>query len=96
MFYIWGVVLTAWNYLTPIMYPVEMVTNSNFAFKGLVLFIFKINPLYYYVSYARNCVMDNVVPSLNMHIACLGIAVFFAVVGTLFFRSKQDKFIYHI
>lgn len=96
MFYIWGVVLTAWNYLTPIMYPVEMVSNSKFAFKGFVLFIFKINPLYYYVSYARMCVMDNIVPSLKMHLACLLIAVFFLALGTLFFRSKQDKFIYHI
>lgn len=96
MFYIWGVVLTAWNYLTPIMYPIEMVANSDFAFKPFLMFIYKINPLYYYVTYARNVVMDNVVPSLNMHLACIGISALFLLIGVLFFRRKQDKFIYYI
>jgi len=96
MFYIWGVVLTAWNYLTPIMYPIEMIENSHTAVKPFMMFIFKINPLYYYVDYARDVVMNNTVPSLSMHLICIGFAFGFLIVGVLFFRNKQDKFIYYI
>lgn len=96
MFYIWGVVLTAWNYLTPIMYPVEIVNGTDSTIKIIMQVIFKINPLYYYVTYARDAVLLNQVPSLTMHLLCLGIALLSLLLGTLFFRSKQDKFIYHI
>lgn len=96
MFYIWGVVLTAWNYLTPIMYPISIIENSDAWYKPYMMFIYHINPLYYYTNYAREVVMDNVVPSLNLHLACILFAVFFLLIGILFFRSKQDKFIYYI
>lgn len=97
MFYIWGVILTAWNYLTPIMYPIEIVDNTdNIALKNLMHTIFNINPLYYYVDYARQVVLHNQVPNLMMHLLCFGIAALSLLLGTLFFRSKQDKFIYHI
>lgn len=96
MFYIWGVIITAWNYLTPIMYPASMVTKAGFEYAPIMSFVFKINPLYYYVTYARTCILDNKVPSLAMHGACILIAVVFLIFGVLFFRSKQDKFIYHI
>jgi ABC-2 type transport system permease protein len=96
MFYIWGVVLTAWNYLTPIMYPVSMITKSHNQVANIMKFVFKINPLYYYVTYARDVVLNNMIPSLKWNFLILGIAVFFALVGALIFRAKQDKFIYHI
>ena len=97
MFYIWGVVLTAWNYLTPIMYPAEIVNNyDNVAIRTLMQTIFTVNPLYYYVDYARKVVLYNQVPDLMTHLLCIGIALLSLLLGTLFFRSKQDKFIYHI
>lgn len=96
MFYIWGVVLTAWNYLTPIMYPVSMITSHKSLVASIMTFVFKINPLYYYVSYARSVVLSNAVPSLKMHLACFGCAILFLAIGITFFRKKQDKFIYYI
>jgi ABC-2 type transport system permease protein len=96
MFYIWGVVLTAWNYLTPIMYPVSMITSHKSAVTTFMMFVFKVNPLYYYVKYARTAVLDNTVPDAKMHLACLGFALLFLLIGVLFFRKKQDKFIYYI
>lgn len=94
MFYIWGVVLTAWNYLTPIMYPESILVGSKF--QTMMTFIFHVNPLYYFVKYARTAVLDNAVPSLQLHVACLVCAIAMLIIGILFFRKKQDKFIYYI
>lgn len=94
MFYIWGVVLTAWNYLTPLMYPESIIQGS--VFEKFMTTIFHINPLYYFVKYARSVVLDNIVPSWQIHIACIVSALVMLLIGTLFFHSKQDKFIYYI
>lgn len=96
MFYIWGVILTAWNYLTPIVYPAEMITTKTGTIATFMKIVFKINPLYYFVTYARTVVLSNTIPSAQMHLACLIWAVLFLAIGLLFFHSKQDKFIYYI
>ncbi len=94
MFYIWGVVLTAWNYLTPIMYPESIIAGSRF--EPFMSAVYKINPLYYFIKYARTAVLDNAVPSWQLHVACLVCAFAMLIIGLLFFRKKQDKFIYYI
>ena len=94
MFYIWGVVLTAWNYLTPLMYSESILKGSRF--ETMMTVIFHINPLYYFVKYARTVILDNAVPSIQMHLACLVCAFAAVVIGVLFFRKNQDKFIYYI
>lgn len=94
MFYIWGVVLTAWNYLTPLMYPESILDGSKY--QTMMTFIFRINPLYYFVKYARMVVLDNMVPSLQLHAQCLGSALIVLIIGLLFFRKNQNKFIYYI
>jgi ABC-2 type transport system permease protein len=98
MFYIWGVVLTAWNYLTPIMYPETIVTQpaKHHWYTSLMVLIYKVNPLYYFVKYARAVVLDNIVPSLNLHVECLFCAFLMLLIGVLVFRWKQNKFIYYI
>jgi ABC-type polysaccharide/polyol phosphate export systems, permease component len=94
MFYIWGVLLTAWNYLTPIIYAEDMVKTSYFY--PLLKVIFHLNPLYYFVGYAHTIILYNQVPTLKLHLACAACAILMLVIGALFFRHNQDKFIYHI
>lgn len=94
--YIYGVLLTAWQYLTPIMYSKTLVTAHPTWYTPFMIFIYHINPLYYYVNYARTIILFNQVPTLVQHVMCLGFSGLFLIVGVLFFRSKQDKFIYYI
>lgn len=94
MFYIWGVVLTAWNYLTPIMYAESFVSKS--VFYPFMKVIFHLNPLYYFVTYAHTIILFNTVPSWQLHLECAACALIMLIIGTAFFRSKQDKFIYYI
>ncbi|MDR3552930.1 MAG: ABC transporter permease [Clostridia bacterium] len=96
MFYIYGVVLTAWMYLTPIMYPIGMIQNSKLPYAKALLFVMKLNPLYHYVNYARQVVLIGTVPSFATHLICMAFSLLMLGIGILFFRSKQDKFIYYI
>ncbi|HCC00618.1 MAG TPA: ABC transporter, partial [Ruminococcaceae bacterium] len=94
MFYIYGVLLTAWMYLTPIMYPIQVIQNSRY--NWFMMPLMKINPMYYYVNYAREIIMNGNLPNLHANMVCLGASLVMLAIGLLFFRWKQDKFIYHI
>jgi ABC-2 type transport system permease protein len=87
--HIWGIWSTAWMYLTPILYPLTLLPE-------IMQTILSFNPLVYYVNYARDVMMYNTVPSLQVHFICIGFALLFLVIGLFTFRKAQDRFILHI
>lgn len=89
MFYIYGIVLMTWTYLTPIMYPITIIPESY-------RFLFKLNPMFQYIDYARTIILSGQVPSLNQHLICLGMSVVTLAFGVWFFRRRQNDFIYYI
>lgn len=94
MFYIYGILLTAWMYLTPIMYSLNILKDSRYSV--FMLPFEKINPLYYYINYARTIILSSTAPSLKQNLVCLACSIITLIIGTLFFRSKQDQFVYYI
>ena len=89
MFYIYGIVLTLWTYLTPIMYDIKMIDPSY-------QFIFKLNPMYQFINFARAIVLDNRVPEPIYFVYCLVAALVPLAIGVFVFRKNQDKFIYYV
>lgn len=87
--HLYGVLLTAWNYWTPIVYPYEMLGDTM---KKILLF----NPLFHYVTYFRDVTMYGVVPGIKENFICIAMAVGTFLIGLLFFKKKQDKFILYI
>ena len=89
MFYIYSIILTIWNYLTPVFYSIEILP-------AYLQKIFQLNPLYMFITGAREIVLYGNCPSiLNLVVmgaVCLGTML----IGLLIFRNKQDKFIYYI
>ena len=89
IFHIYGIVLTIWNYLTPVFYSIEILPKE---LKGLMDF----NPMYQFLTATRTIVVYEQMPTLQT----LGIVTLFGVGMLLFgayvFRKKQDKFIYYI
>ena len=61
----------------------------------MVTFI-KLNPLYYYVEYARDILIYGTVPSLQQNIICIGFSIIALAIGVFAFKKKQDKFILYI
>ena len=96
MYYIWGVVLTAWMYFTPIMYSFDLVENSKLWYAHKVMVLMKCNPMYQYVNFARVILLNNQVPTAGQFLLTFLCSVLMLVIGLLFFRREQDKFIYYI
>lgn len=87
--HIYGVVTLAWTYLTPIFYPVSIIPENY-------LTLYKLNPMYQYVSYFRTIVLEQRVPGIEMNAVCLLCGVIMLIIGAAFFRSKQYKFLNYV
>lgn len=95
MLYIYGVFLTVWMYLTPVMYSMTQILNSKKWFTGYFMAAMRFNPMYHYVNFAHTIIFGGT-PTIMQFVCCALFAVCAAAVGLLFFRSKQKKFIYYI
>lgn len=89
MFYIYGILLTIWNYFTPIFYDIHILPENLMPY-------FQLNPLYQYITFVRTILLDAQLPSLSNFVFCGASAIFVCLLGCLIFKSKQDKFIYYI
>ena len=87
--YLWGVVITAWTYATPLFYPVDLL--SDWMMQAM-----QFNPMYHYVTYFREIAMWNTVPTLHENLLCIGFAVITLIVGLLVFRKLERKFILYV
>ncbi|MBQ3263224.1 MAG: ABC transporter permease [Oscillospiraceae bacterium] len=91
MFYIYGIVLTLWTYLTPIMYDLQILAD-----KPVFQQILKINPMYQFINFGRMIMLYNLTPSRDSWIACFVSGAVVLLLGVFVFRKNQDKFIYYI
>lgn len=89
MFYIYGVIITLWTYLTPIMYDVAIIPEKFQIFM-------KLNPMYWFLDFARQIILYNQCPGLHNFIYCAIFGVGFLLLGIWIFRKNQDKFIYYV
>ncbi len=87
--HLYGVFTTAWMYLTPIFYPMEMLPD-------FMVKVMSFNPLYHYILYFRALVMGNHIPDLRSNLVCIGFSVLMLIFGAIFFKKSQDKFILYI
>ena len=89
VFYIYGIILTIWNYFTPVFYSIEILPDAL-----QKLFVF--NPLYQFITAIRNIVLYGNCPSLSNLLIIGAIGVITLGIGSLIFKKNQDKFIYYI
>lgn len=87
--YLWGVVLIAWTYATPLFYPFE-------ALEPWMQQVLQYNPMYHYVTYFRQIALYGTTPSLVENLICLGMALAVLILGYLVFRANERKFILHV
>ncbi|MGN0075779.1 MAG: ABC transporter permease [Parafannyhessea sp.] len=87
--HLWSVVLTAWTYATPLFYPFKILPHWMQVAEHF-------NPMYIYITYIRDVILYHTIPSVNMHIACLGFAVVALAIGYAVFHRHEHKFILYI
>ncbi len=88
IFYIFGIILTMWQYFTPIFYDITILTPQ-------LQKVFYLNPLYHYIDFTRSIILYNTMPSINNWLWCIGTSLFVFIFGCIIFKLKQDKFIYY-
>lgn len=88
--YIYGAMLTAWMYLTPIFYPLSALPE------GLASGIKMFNPLYLYIAQFRMIVLDGVFPDRALIFGGIVWVLISVVIGTFIFLKTQDRFILYI
>ena len=91
MEHIYNAVLTAWLYLTPIMYSIDILPS-----KALVFAIKALNPLYYYVAQFRDLVYYGRFPGPRIFFGGWLIAFIMLAIGVWSFQRSKDKFILYI
>ena len=90
MLYIYGIVISLWTYLTPIMYDLSMLQNPFFET------VLKLNPLYQYINFARTIILYKYCPTPGQFIACFVSGAAVLLLGALVFKKNQHKFVYYI
>ena len=89
MFYIYSVIITILTYMTPIMYDLAIIDSK-------LQILFKCNPLYQFIDFARTIILYGQIPSATSFITCGLLGIGTCLIGALIFKAKQDKFIYYV
>ena len=85
MLQIIGLVLTGWMFMTPIMYPVELIP-------GRYRWIWTINPMYGVVEGYRDLLLHGASPHWKMLLLVTSAGVIFAILGYLWFMKTKKAF----
>ena len=84
------IILIAWMYLTPIIYPEEILPEQ---FRMLIAIF---NPMYHLVRLFRAPVYYGVIPTLGETLLTGVIAIVTLIIGWMVFTRRSDEFAYRI
>lgn len=87
--YLYGILLTAVTYFTPLFYPISIIPDR---FRWII----SLNPLYHFVECFRTCAIYGGIPSLWQNLVCALLALISLGMGLFVFYRKQDQFILYI
>ena len=86
----YSIVLMAWMYLTPIIYP-ENIIPETYRF-----WFFNLNPMYHIIKVFRMPIIDGIVPDAMTLIAAGIVSSLTLGIGWLFFSKRADTFAYYL
>jgi len=89
--HLYSVLILAWMYLTPVLYPVSLVEDTP-----IIGPIVKLNPLTWFINYFRDLFLNSQIPDLRTTIICMAYAFGTFIFGFVVFRKAQDRFVLHM
>ena len=87
--FLWGVVSMLWMYLTPLFYPESIIASEY-------LTLYRMNPMYQYITFARVCIIDGVSPEPVAYLWCIVSSLVVLALGVVTFKRHQDKFVLYL
>lgn len=89
MQFLYGVFIVLWNYMTPIFYPESIIP-------GRYRLILELNPMYHFIRYARNIILDGSIPTFKANLICLVFSLGTLAIGIIIFKKTEKKFIFNL
>jgi ABC-2 type transport system permease protein len=86
----YAIILMAWMYLTPIIYP-ENIIPEAYRF-----WFFNLNPMYHIIKIFRMPLFEGEIPDAKTLIAAGTISLLTLMIGWLFFSKRSDEFVYYL
>ncbi|MDO9085543.1 MAG: ABC transporter permease [Anaerolineaceae bacterium] len=83
----YAIILTAWMYLTPIIYPLSILPENV---QGWLQF----NPMVHLIEFFRSLFFYGEIPTMEMWLISFGISIGTLLLGWLVFTEKSDEFAY--
>jgi ABC-2 type transport system permease protein len=83
------IVLLAWMYLTPIIYPEEIIPSAY------RFWLFNLNPMYYLIKVFRMPLYDGVLPDWKTLLVSTVVSFSALLIGWFVYSRKADEFAYH-
>lgn len=86
--YLYSICTRMLTYFSAIFYYVD-------SFPENVRHLFFYNPVYCYIYYFRTIIIDNVIPSVYIHVMCAAFPVVFFIIGKVIYKVNEKKFVYY-
>ena len=87
--FLWGILLTILNFVSPIFYP-ESIIPARF------ITIYHMNPMYQYLFFMRTITLGGISPTPVTYLYCTLASLLSLAVGLFVFRRSQSKFVLHL
>ena len=88
--YLWGVFISIWMYLTPIIYPVSIISEEYRWYYD------NLNPMVNYVNQFRDAALSGNIITLDSLVQGILVATLTLLIGLWLFNRKQNEFILYI
>lgn len=86
--HLYSVILTIWMYATPILYPLNLIPQEW-------QLLFSNNPMYLFIDMFRTISMNNMYPAFPDILLCMGWSIGVMIIGIIFFKLNEEKFIFY-
>ncbi|MBU1129955.1 ABC transporter permease, partial [Patescibacteria group bacterium] len=83
--YMLGLILMLWMYLTPIIYPIDIVPQH-------LRFIFQLNPLSVLTNAYRQSILGRGIPSITSLFIALLVSILTLLIGLKYFKTQEKTF----
>ena len=87
--FLWGILLTILNFLSPIFYP-ESIIPARF------ITLYHMNPIYQYLFFMRTISLGGISPTPVTYLYCSLASLITLAAGLLIFRRAQTQFVLHL
>ncbi len=89
MQFIWSVLCMVFNYVTPVFYPVSILSEPM---QNALTW----NPLYHHISFFRTIILEGISPQPRLYVTCMLFSLGILAFGYAVFKKTQDRFIFYI